>query len=73
MRLAVGLHGGARRVICGVHYPSDVEAGQRLGRAAALQLLAAPHWQAFQQDPQVQAELRLLRQLPDGALPLLVR
>lgn len=29
--------------------------------------------QAFQQDPQVQAELRLLRQLPDGALPLLVR
>jgi len=71
--LAVGLHGGGSRVMCGVHYPSDVEAGLRLGRAAAAQLVGDARWQSFLQDPAVQAELQLLRQLPDAALPLLVR
>jgi len=40
--VAVGSHGGNSRVLCGVHYPSDVQAGQRLGVAAAAQLIASP-------------------------------
>lgn len=70
--LAVGTHGGASRVMCGVHYPSDVEAGLRLGRAAADQLRQGAQWQAFRDDPAVQAELQLLRQVPAASLPLLV-
>ena len=69
----VGNHGGASRTLCGVHYPSDVEAGLRLGRAAAAQLLASPQWQAFRQDPAVQAEIEAIRRLPASALPELVR
>ena len=48
-------------MLCGVHYPSDVEAGQRLGADAALQIIASPQWRAFRQDPALQAELELLR------------
>lgn len=59
--LAVGLHGGASRVICGVHYPSDVEAGQRLGLAAAQQVIRSDQWRAFLANPAVQQELRELR------------
>lgn len=69
----VGNHGGASRTLCGVHYPSDVEAGLRLGRAAAAQLLASPQWQAFRLDPAVQAEIDAIRKLPTSALPELVR
>jgi acid phosphatase (class A) len=71
--IEVGSHGGASRVMCGVHYPSDVEAGQRLGRAAAAQLLSSSQWQAFREDPAVQAEIELIRNLPASALPELVR
>ena len=39
--LAVGLLGGTSRTVCGLHYPSDVEAGQRLADAAALQILTS--------------------------------
>lgn len=71
--LQVGNHGGGSRTLCGVHYPSDVEAGLRLGRAAAAQLLASPQWQAFRGDPAVQAEVELIRSLAPSALPELVR
>jgi acid phosphatase (class A) len=71
--VAVGSHGGNSRVLCGVHYPSDVQAGQRLGVAAAAQLIASPQWQAFKADPAVIAEVEVIRQVPERALPQLVR
>ncbi|HET9555477.1 MAG TPA: phosphatase PAP2 family protein, partial [Anaeromyxobacteraceae bacterium] len=37
---------GEDRVIAGVHYPSDVAAGQRLGEALARALLAEPAFRA---------------------------
>jgi acid phosphatase (class A) len=69
----VGLQGGANRVLCGVHYPSDVAAGQRLGAEAARQILASPQWRAFRNSPQLQPELGRLRSVPEAQLPLLVR
>ena len=67
--LAVGLLGGTSRNICGLHYPSDVEAGQRLGEAAALQILTSPQWQRFKQNPAVQQEIDKIRQVPVSRLP----
>jgi acid phosphatase (class A) len=69
----VGLQGGANRVLCGVHYPSDVEAGQRLGADSALQIIASPQWQVFRRDPALQAELKRLRAVPAKALPPMLR
>ena len=71
--LEVGRHGGNSRVLCGVHYPSDVQAGQRLGVAAAAQVIASPQWKAFKADPAVIAEVEAIRKLPAAALPELVR
>lgn len=68
--LAVGLLGGTSRTVCGLHYPSDVEAGQRLGEAAALQILTSPQWQRFKQNPAVQKERNKIRQVPASRLPL---
>jgi acid phosphatase (class A) len=67
--LAVGLLGGTSRTVCGLHYPSDVEAGQRLGEAAALQILNSPQWQQFKQNPAVQQEIDKIRQVPISRLP----
>lgn len=71
--LAVGDHGGAARTVCGVHFPSDVLAGQRLGAAGARLLMATPQWRAFRNDPGVQAELQKLKQVPAETLPMLTR
>jgi acid phosphatase (class A) len=71
--LSVGYHGGASRATCGAHFPSDVEAGQRLGAAAARQVIATPQWQAFRQDPALQAELETLRRVPADRLMMLTR
>lgn len=70
--LEVGRHGGNSRVVCAVHYPSDVEAGQRLGAAAANQLINSPQWRALKTDPALQAELDQVRKVPVSALPVLV-
>jgi|UniRef100_UPI004049E874 acid phosphatase (class A) len=67
--LAVGLLGGTSRTMCGLHYPSDVEAGQRLGEAAALQILNSPQWQQFKQIPAVQQDIEKIRQVPASRLP----
>jgi acid phosphatase (class A) len=67
--LAVGLLGGTSRNICGLHYPSDVDGGQRLGEAAALQILSSPQWQQFKQTPAVQQEIEKIRQVPASRLP----
>ena len=67
--LAVGLLGGTNRTMCGLHYPSDVEAGQQLGEAAALQILNSPQWQQFKQNPAVQQDIEKIRQVPASRLP----
>lgn len=66
----IGLRGGYDRVLCGVHYPSDVRAGQRLAEEAVRQIVASPEWQRFRGDPAVQAERRwILDHPPAGGLP----
>lgn len=69
----LGRQGGANRVLCGVHYPSDVESGQRLGAEAARQIIASPQWRAFREDPALQAELIRLRAVPVQDLPPMLR
>jgi acid phosphatase (class A) len=49
------------RVVAGVHYPSDVQAGQLAGTALAAMLFACPHFQAEQKAATV--ELRKVLQL----------
>jgi len=71
--LSVGDHGGVSRTLCGVHFPSDVMAGQRLGAAGARQLINTPQWRAFRADPAVQAEVQRLRAVPKESLTLLTR
>lgn len=40
--VAAGYEVGESRIVCGVHYPSDVEAGRRLGAALVARLHAEP-------------------------------
>jgi len=70
--LAVGLSGGSSRTLCGVHYPSDVEAGQRLGEAAALQIIASDQWRRFKLSPGIQHELRKINAVKQERLPLVI-
>jgi acid phosphatase (class A) len=44
--LAVGKAMGDSRAICGVHFPSDIEAGRTLGAAMVARLHAEPQFQA---------------------------
>lgn len=64
--LQVGRQGMAARVTCGMHYPSDVEAGQRLAEAAALQIISSPQWKQFKRS--VQPEIKALMQPPSAGL-----
>ena len=66
--LAVGYQGMAARVTCGMHYPSDVEAGQRLGKAAVQQILLSPQWQRFKLS--VQPEVKKLMTPPAAGMPV---
>lgn len=47
----VGRSGVYARAIGGVHYPSDVEAGQKLGWSAAVKIMETPLWKAFLSTP----------------------
>ena len=44
--LKVGREGGESRVVCGVHFQSDVEAGRTLGSAMVARLHADPAFAA---------------------------
>lgn len=44
--LALGRESGESRVICGVHFPSDVEAGRSLGAAMVARLHSEPTFEA---------------------------
>ena len=70
--LAVGLTGGSSRTLCGVHYPSDVEAGQRLGEAAAQQIIASDQWRRFKLLPGIRAELQSIQAVKQQFLPLVI-
>ena len=67
--LLVGRQGGYVRAYCGVHYPSDVLASQRLAEAFSKEVIASPQWQTFKQ--QVAADRQRLLVAPPAGLPLL--
>ncbi|MEA5390766.1 phosphatase PAP2 family protein [Cyanobium gracile UHCC 0139] len=67
--LPVGHQGGDVRAYCGLHYPSDVLAGQRLAEAFSQEVIASPQWRNFKQ--QVARERLLLLAVPPAGLPLL--
>eukprot|EP00931_Biecheleriopsis_adriatica_P074197 TRINITY_DN48313_c0_g1_i1.p1 TRINITY_DN48313_c0_g1~~TRINITY_DN48313_c0_g1_i1.p1 ORF type:complete len:276 (+),score=42.43 TRINITY_DN48313_c0_g1_i1:85-912(+) len=72
----VGSAGVYARVIGGVHYPSDVEAGRQLGRSAAEQIMKTSLWNAFLSMPgeKVTEELARIQKLrPAAGLPVLTR
>jgi acid phosphatase (class A) len=68
--LEVGRQGGFARASCGVHYPSDVLASQRLGEAIGRDVIASPQWRRFRDQSQSALE-NLLTPAPAG-LPALV-
>jgi acid phosphatase (class A) len=68
--LEVGRQGGFARVSCGVHYPSDVLASQRLGEAISRDVIASPQWRRFRE--QSRASLQTLLTPPPAGLPVLV-
>ncbi|MCP9773321.1 phosphatase PAP2 family protein [Synechococcus sp. Tobar12-5m-g] len=67
--LDTALQGGYSRTYCGVHYPSDVLASQRLAAALTRDVLTSPQWQLFRR--QMEAELGQLLVLPPAGLPAL--
>jgi len=72
----VGKAGVYARVIGGVHYPSDVEGGRKLGRAAAEKIMETPLWKAFLSKPSeiVTKELELIQEhQPYAGLPIQTR
>jgi acid phosphatase (class A) len=65
--LEVGRQGGNARVTCGVHYPSDVVASQRLAEGMVADVIASPQWRAFRE--RVREERLRLQQMPSADLP----
>jgi len=65
--LEVGRQGGYARVTCGVHYPSDVMASQRLAEVMVADVIASPQWRAFRE--RIRAERQRLQQPPETDLP----
>jgi acid phosphatase (class A) len=62
--LKLGREGGESRVICGVHYPSDIEAGRSLGAGMVARLHADP---VFVADlAAVKQELNTVKAAPSG-------
>jgi len=67
--IQVGRQGGYARVYCGMHYPSDVIAGERLAKAITADIIASPEWQSFRNE--VKPEVDKLLKYPPAGLPLL--
>lgn len=62
--LKLGREGGDSRVICGVHYPSDIEAGRSLGAGMVARLHADPVFMADM--AAVKQELNTVKAAPAG-------
>mmetsp|Transcript_62252 Transcript_62252/g.145987 ORF Transcript_62252/g.145987 Transcript_62252/m.145987 type:complete len:299 (-) Transcript_62252:81-977(-) len=72
----VSNNGAFARARCGVHYPSDVVAGQKLGERAAYRLMDSPQWKLFVDHPSkiVMEELAAVnRTRPAAGLPIFPR
>ena len=67
--LLTGRQGIYARPFCGLHYPSDVEAGHRLGKAAAQQIIRSSQWAKFKLS--VQQEVKRALNPPPAGLPLI--
>jgi acid phosphatase (class A) len=65
--MGVGKAMGESRVICGVHYSSDVEAGRTLASAMVARLHAEPQFQADMK--KARAELAKAKAAPAGCAP----
>jgi len=60
------------RVTCGMHYPSDVLAGQAVAEASVREILASPQWKRFKASPFIQDEKAQIDRLrPQTGLPML--
>ena len=60
------------RVTCGMHYPSDVLAGQAVAEASVRAVLVSPQWQRFKASSLIQDEKVRIQSLnPQTGLPLL--
>ena len=60
------------RVTCGMHYPSDVMAGQAVAEASVRAVLVSPQWQRFKASSFIQEEkIRIQSLSPQTGLPLL--
>ena len=62
--LAIGKQIGESRIICGVHYASDIEAGRTLAGAMVARLHADPHFQADMK--KARAEIARAKTAPSG-------
>lgn len=65
--MAVGREFGFARVVCGMHYPSDVMAGQRLATVLSEEVLRSSEWQQIRK--QLEPEITQIRQDRPKALP----
>ncbi|NBP32627.1 MAG: phosphatase PAP2 family protein [Synechococcaceae bacterium WB6_1B_055] len=65
----VGSQGGYARAYCGVHYPSDVLASQKLAVAITKDVIASEQWQIFKE--KLKSEIQKLMIAPPAGLPLL--
>ncbi|OON12218.1 MAG: PA-phosphatase [Synechococcus lacustris str. Tous] len=65
----VGSQGGYARTYCGVHYPSDVLASQKLAVAITKDVIASAQWQIFKE--KLKPEIQKLMMAPPAGLPLL--
>ncbi|CAE7316543.1 phoN, partial [Symbiodinium pilosum] len=50
----IGVSGSKARALCGVHYKSDENAGMKLGKMAAIEIMQTPQWQSFVAKPSQQ-------------------
>ncbi len=67
--LRVGEQGAYARTACGLHYPSDVLAAQRLAERVSQDVIGTPQWRAFKQ--RIGAERTKLLLPPPAGLLLL--
>ena len=69
----IGRKASLSRVICGVHYPSDVEAGARMGQAAAGQIKKSLEWERLKLEYAAQDNKKPLQPVEGKDLPSLKR
>ncbi len=69
--LEVARQAGHARTYCGVHYPSDIEAAQRIAAAAATQIINSPQWKTFKSHPKTIKEVKKLLIPPPSGLPVM--